>query len=151
MFFQKIIYVMRNIDDKLSSVEFARKIAKITENSTTGIVSFTLGSLAKMNDAKSQIVIKEKLEYVLSSIEDEIFHKNFITEKINEQTTEFESIIHSAGMNINPTFVRLWISAKNEDETLVQIYVASKEDLTSDGGNNAIEEIKKRIKFTFGY
>ena len=53
-------------------------------------------------------------------------------------------------MNINPTFVRLWISAKNEEQTLVQIYIASKEDLTNEYGNNtAIEEIKKRFNWTF--
>ena len=143
---------MKKIDEEITSVELAKKIARITKNNTTGIVSFTLGSLVEIKTGKGQIIVDESLEYVLSSIEDEIFHKNFIEEKINKQITEFESIIHSHGMNINPTFVRLWISAKNEEQTLVQIYVASKEDLKNEDGNNlAIEEIKKRFKWTFGY
>jgi hypothetical protein len=103
---------MKKFDDKLSSVELAKKITEITRNSTTGIVSFALGSLAEINYAKSQIVIDEDVGYVLNSIEDEIFHEHCIKEKINKQITEFESVIHSASMNINPTFVRLWISAK---------------------------------------
>lgn len=143
---------MKRFDDKLTSVELAKKIAKITRNSTTGIVAFALGSFAEINYAKSQIVIDENVEYVLNSIEDEIFHENFIEEKINKQITEFESVIHSGSMNINPTFVRLWISAKNDKQTLVQIYIASKEDLTnSDKSNSAIEEMKKRFKWTFGF
>ncbi|MEN8119190.1 MAG: hypothetical protein ABFS35_02540 [Bacteroidota bacterium] len=143
--------INKNFDDPLTSVELAKKITKITRNSTTGIVSFTLGALAEMNDAKSQIVIDEDVEYVLNSIEDEIFHESFIKEKISNQITEFESVIHSASMNINPTFVRLWISAKNDKQTLVQIYIASKEDLSNaDKTNSAIEEIKKRFKWTFG-
>jgi len=141
---------MKKIDSELTSIELAKKIAKITKNNTTGIVSFTLGSLVDVKTAKGQVIVDENIDYVLSSIEDEIFHKNFIEEKINTQITEFESIIHSPGMNINPTFVRLWISAKNEEQTLVQIYIASKEDLTNEYGNNtAIEEIKKRFNWTF--
>ena len=143
---------MKKIDDELTSIELAKKIAKITKNNTTGIVSFTLGSLVDVKTAKGQIIVDESLDYVLGSIEDEIFHKNFIEEKINTQITEFESIIHSHGMNINPTFVRLWISAKNKEQTLVQIFVASKESLTNEDSDNlAIEEIKKRFKWTFGY
>ena len=143
---------MKKIDDRLTSVELAKKIAKITRNSTTGILSFTLGGLAEMNDAKSQIVIDEDVEYVLNSIEDEIFHEFFLKQKINRQITEFESVIHSGNFNVNPTFVRLWISAKNEEKTLVQIYIASKEDLTNhDKRNSAIEEMKKRFKWTFEF
>ena len=144
--------IKKGFDDQLTSVELAKKIAEITCNSTTGVVSFALGSLAEMNVAKSQIVINEDVKYVLNSIEDEIFHEYCIKEQINKKITEFESVIHSGSFNVNPTFVRLWISAKSDKQTLVQIYIATKEDLTDDDKNNsAIEEIKKRFKWTFGF
>lgn len=143
---------MKRFDDKLTSVELAKKIAEITRNSTTGIVAFALGSFAEINEAKSQIVIDENVEYVLNSIEDEIFHEYCIKEKINNKITEFESIIHSGSFNVNPTFVRLWIFAKNDKQTFIQIYIVSKEDLnTEDKNNSVIEEMKKRFKWTFGF
>jgi len=62
---------MKKIDSELTSIELAKKIAKITKNNTTGIVSFTLGSLVDVKTAKGQVIVDENIDYVLSSIEDE--------------------------------------------------------------------------------
>ncbi len=142
---------MKKFDDKLSSAGLGGKIEEILRNSTNSFVPFSFGGLSEINHAKGQIIIDEEVEYVLNSIEDEIFHEFCLKDQINKKTTEFESVIHSVEFNIDPTFVRLWISALNDNQTLVQVYIASKENLTDDDKINlAIKEIKKRFKWTFG-